>query len=82
MRQIAINLNDSKLTTLIVELLGEPIRIDVNGKTFAMLISSEKFYELLEAEEEIEDLRAYDESIRDASPNISWDEVKRDLGLS
>jgi PHD/YefM family antitoxin component YafN of YafNO toxin-antitoxin module len=82
MRQIAINLNDSKLATLIVELLGEPIRIDVNGKTFAMLISSEKFYELLEAEEEIEDLREYDESIRDASPNISWDEVKRDLGLS
>ncbi|MEN9293956.1 MAG: hypothetical protein RIT31_721 [Actinomycetota bacterium] len=30
----------------------------------------------------IEDLRAYDESIRDASPNIPWDEVKRDLGLS
>jgi hypothetical protein len=82
MRQISINLDNSKLSALIVELLSEPIRIDMNGKTFAMLISSEMFYELLEAEEEIEDLREYDASIRDASPNFSWDDVKRDLGLS
>jgi len=82
MRQIIINLDDSKLFGLIEDLLIRPIRVEVNGEALAILINSERFYELVEAEEEIEDLRAYDESIRDASPNIPRDEVKRDLGLS
>ncbi len=82
MRQITIILDDSKLFGLFEDLLIRPIRVEVNGEVLAILINSERFYELVESEEEIEDLRAYDESIRDASPNIPWDEVKRDLGLS
>ncbi len=82
MKSISIEIDDSKLLGLIEDLLIRPIRVEVNGEALAILINSERFYELVEAEEEIEDLRAYDESIRDASPNIPWDEVKRDLGLS
>ncbi len=82
MKSISIEIDNSKLFGLIEDLLIRPIRVEVNGEALAILINSERFYELVEAEEEIEDLRAYDESIRDASPNISWDEVKRDLGLS
>ncbi len=82
MKSISIEIDDSKLFGLIEDLLIRPIRVEVNGEALAILINSERFYELVEAEEEIEDLRAYDESIRDASPNIPWDEVKRDLGLS
>ncbi len=82
MKSISIEIDDSKLLGLIEDLLIRPIRVEVNGEALAILINSERFYELVEAEEEIEDLRAYDESIRYASPNIPWDEVKRDLGLS
>ncbi len=82
MKSISIEIDDSKLLGLIEDLLIRPIRVEVNGEALAILINSERFYELVEAEEEIEDLRAYDESIRDTSPNIPWDEVKRDLGLS
>lgn len=82
MKSISIEIDDSKLLGLIEDLLIRPIRVEVNGEALAILIYSERFYELVEAEEEIEDLRSYDESIRDVSPNIPWDEVKRDLGLS
>jgi antitoxin Phd len=82
MKSISIEIDNSKLFGLIEDLLIRPIRVEVNGEALAILINSERFYELVEAEEEIEDLRAYDESIKDSSPNIPWDEVKRDLGLS
>lgn len=81
MKSISINFNDSELSALFVNLLEKPIRIQMNGEALAILISSERFYELVEAEEEIEDLRAYDESIRDASSSIPWDEVEGGLGF-
>lgn len=81
MKSISINVDDYKLFALIEDLLIKPIQIEVNGKAQAILINSKRFYELVEAEEELEDLRAYDESMQDSSPNIPWDEVKKDLGF-
>lgn len=82
MNSISINLKDPELSALIADLLQKPIRIEANGIALAILMSSERFYALVEAEEEVEDLRAYEESMCDPDPNIPWDEVKRDLGLS
>ena len=47
-----------------------------------MLISPERYEELMDALEEIEDMEAYDSAMADTSPNIPWEEVKRQLGLA
>ena len=47
----------------------------------AVLISVEQFEKFVEAEEELEDIRAAEESMRDPSPNIPWEKVKKELGL-
>ena len=36
----------------------------------------------MDALEEIEDIAAYDAAMADPSPNIPWEEVKRQLGLA
>jgi PHD/YefM family antitoxin component YafN of YafNO toxin-antitoxin module len=47
-----------------------------------VLISPERYEELMDALEEIEDMAAYDSAMADPSPNIPWEEVKRQLGLA
>ena len=56
--------------------------IERNGKEEAVLISAEQFERLVSAEEELEDLRAIEESLKDPGPNISWEKVKKELDLA
>jgi len=46
----------------------------------AVLISPERYEQLLEVEEEVEDVAAFDEALAEESPNIPWEQVKSDLG--
>lgn len=60
----------------------EAVFIQKHGENAAVLISPERYEELMDALEEIEDMAAYDSAMTDPSPNIPWEEVKRQLGLA
>jgi prevent-host-death family protein len=60
----------------------EAVFIQKHGENAAVLISPERYEELMDALEEIEDMEAYDSAMADPSPNIPWEEVKRQLGLA
>ena len=60
----------------------EAVFIQKHGENAAVLISPERYEELMDALEEIEDMEAYDSAMADPSPNIPWEEVKRQLGLT
>ena len=60
----------------------EAVFIQKHGENAAVLISPERYEELMDALEEIEDMAAYDAAMADPSPNIPWEEVKRQLGLA
>jgi prevent-host-death family protein len=60
----------------------EAVFIQKHGENAAVLISPERYEELMDALEEIEDMTAYDSAMADPSPNIPWEEVKRQLGLA
>ena len=59
----------------------EAVFIQKHGENAAVLISPERYEQLMEALEEIEDIIAVKAALEDPSPNIPWDEVKRQLGL-
>jgi len=40
----------------------------------------EKYNELMNAYEEVQDICAFDDAMADLSPNIPWESVKKDLG--
>lgn len=58
----------------------EPILIERYGKPAGVLISPERHDELLDALEELEDIRAFDDAMAEEGENIPWDQVKADLG--
>jgi prevent-host-death family protein len=60
----------------------EAVFIQKHGENAAVLISPERYEELMDALEEIEDMTSYDSAMADPSPNIPWEEVKRQLGLA
>jgi prevent-host-death family protein len=59
---------------------GEAVFIERYGKPAAVLVSSERYEELVEALEDVEDIAAFDAAMAEEGENIPWEEVKADLG--
>ena len=59
----------------------KPVWITRDGVDVAVVISPELFEELVSAQEELEDIAAVDEAMKDKRPGIPWDQVKKNLGL-
>ena len=58
----------------------EAVFLERYGRRTAVLVSPERYDELMEALEEVEDIAAFDAAMSEAGPNIPWDQVKADLG--
>jgi prevent-host-death family protein len=80
MTTISVTDARSKLPELIDRARTEAVFVERHGKTEAVLVSPEQYERLMDALEEVEDVRAYDEAMADEGPNIPWDQVKTDLG--
>ena len=59
----------------------KPVRITRHGKDVAIVINPSLYEALLEAQEELEDIAAFDAAMEDQSPNIPWAQVQKDLKL-
>lgn len=58
----------------------EAVVLERYGRRAAVLISPERYDELMDALEEIEDIREFDAAMAEEGPNIPWETVKADLG--
>jgi antitoxin Phd len=58
----------------------EAVVLERYGRRAAVLVSPERYDELMEALEEAEDAAAFDAAMAEEGPSIPWDEVKADLG--
>ena len=66
-----------------VETTGEPVAIESDGRTVAVLVSAEDFALLQRLREEDEDRRDV-EAVREARKepgSIPWEKIKADIGL-
>lgn len=59
---------------------SEDVLIVRYGKPAGVLISPQRHEELLNALEELDDIRAFDEAMAEEGENIPWEQVKADLG--
>jgi len=67
-----------------VEITGEPVAIESDGRTVAVLVSAEDFallQRLRQEEEDRLDNSAADAALAVPGENVSWERVKADLGL-
>jgi prevent-host-death family protein len=79
--EVATNLPENLAS---VETTGEPVAIESDGRTVAVLVSAEDFallQRLREEEEDRLDNAAADAARAEPGENIPWERVKADLGL-
>lgn len=60
----------------------EAVVLERYGSPAAVLISPDRYRQLLEALEDIEDVASFDEAMAEDGENIPWEQVKADLGLT
>ena len=70
------------LPAVVMTAQTEAVILERYGRRAAVLISPERYDELMDALEEVEDIRAFDEAMAEEGPTIPWDQVKADLGWS
>ncbi len=58
----------------------EPVFLQRYGRPAAVLVSPQRYEELMAALEEAQDVAAFDASLAEEGPSIPWDLVKADLG--
>jgi prevent-host-death family protein len=59
----------------------KPVRITRHGKDVAVVIDPSLYESLIQAQEELEDIAAFDATMEEMSPNIPWAQVQKDLNL-
>ncbi|HEX2704382.1 MAG TPA: type II toxin-antitoxin system Phd/YefM family antitoxin [Candidatus Lustribacter sp.] len=58
----------------------EAVFLERYGRRAAVLVSPERYDELMAALEDAQDVAAFDEAMEEEGPNIPWELVKVDLG--
>lgn len=58
----------------------EAVFLERRGKRAAVMVSPERYEQMMDALEEVEDVAAFDAAMVEEGPNIPWDEAKADLG--
>jgi antitoxin Phd len=71
-----------KLAEVIDAAQSEAVVLERYGQPAAVLVSMERYEELLDAFEEAEDVAAFDAAMAEEGNSIPWDQVKADLGWS
>jgi antitoxin Phd len=58
----------------------EAVFVQRHGRPAGVLVSPERYEQLMRAFEDAEDVAAFDEAMAEEGPNIPWEQVKADLG--
>ena len=80
-RIVEMKLVGEQMEKILEQVRTRPIWITDDGVDVAVMISPELFEALVEAEEELEDIATVDAALKDKTPGIPWDEVKKNLDL-
>lgn len=69
-----------KFSELLETARDEAVVLERYGRPAAVLLSPERYDQLMEALEESEDIAAFDAAIAEGGDNIPWEQAKADLG--
>jgi len=85
MARMTVSTARKKMAEVIELARTEAVILEKHGTPAAVVISYERYDELMDALETLEDLAALDElraeQETNPEPAVPWEEVKRDLGL-
>lgn len=77
---MAVSEARAKLSDAVETAHTEPVFLERFGRPAAVLVSPERYAELIEAFEDAQDVEAFDAAMAEEGANIPWELVKADLG--
>ena len=77
---ISVSEARENLAQIIEAARSEAVILERYGRPAAVVVSPERYEQLLEALEEAEDLAAFDAAMDEEGENIPWEQVRADLG--
>ena len=80
MATMAVSEAREKLADAVETARTEPVVLERYGRPAAVLVSPERYEEMLAALEDAEDVDAFDAAGAEEGPNVPWDQVMTDLG--
>jgi len=80
MTSMSVSEAREKLAEIIDAAQSEAVVLERYGQPAAVLVSPERYEQLLEALEEAEDVVAFDAAMAEEGKNIPWEQVRADLG--
>jgi prevent-host-death family protein len=80
MAKMAVSEAREKLSEVVELAHGEAVFLERYGQPAAVVVSPDRYEELMAALEDAEDVAAFDEAMAEEGDNIPWDQVKVDLG--
>ena len=81
MASMAVSDARAELASAVQQARTEAVVLERYDRPVAVLISPERYEQLMDALEELEDIQAYDAAMAEEGPNVPWEQVKADLGL-
>ena len=80
MAKMAVSEAREKLSEVVALAHSEAVFLERYGQPAAVMVSPDRYEELITALEDSEDVAAFDEAMAEEGANIPWDQVKTDLG--
>ena len=80
MTRISVSEARENLAGVIDAARSAPVVLERHGRPAAVLVSPERYEQLLDALEESEDVAAFDTAVAEGGDNIPWEQVRADLG--
>ena len=80
MSTVSITDARARLPELVSRAQKEAVFVERHGKAAAVLVSPAQYDRMMDALEEVEDVRAFDAAMADEGENIPWAQAKADLG--
>jgi len=80
--KISVSKARAKLSEVVEMSQSEPVELEHYGRRAAIMVSPDRYDEMLEALEESQDVAAFDAALAEVGDNIPWEQVKIDLGWS
>ena len=80
MATVKISEARGQLPNLVDAAMEEAVVLERYGKRAAVIVSPDRYDELMDALEEAQDVEAFDAAMSEDAPNIPWEAVKADLG--
>ena len=77
---MAVSEAREKLAEAVETARGEAVFLQRYGRPAAVLVSPERYEELVEALAEVQDIAAFDAAMAEEGENLPWEQVKVDLG--